>query len=123
MSLMSRGRAFVADKQKIAGKISVAYVRSASSIPLDVWLGQTGFASNIQNAARLERSEVDVLFEANDLVLNGVRITPLKGDRIVIELNGTAITLELMIPQTGEPSWRYSDAERTIIRAHCKRVI
>ena len=123
MSLLSRGREFISGKLQAAEGLTCVYTRGANSLTLAIWLGQTGFVSNIQDAARLERSDIDVLFLANDLILGGSATVPARGDRLTLSLNGSSVTLELMIPATGEPSWRYSDAGRTIIRLHCKRVV
>lgn len=87
-----------------------------------MWLGRTGMVSNLQDAARLEWSELDLCIVASELVLDEETTTPAKGDRITLTLAGNEVEMALMIPSSGEPSWRYSDPQRTIYRVHCKRV-
>lgn len=101
----------------------IVYTRGASSVNLTAWIGRTVFASNLQSNARVEFGEIDLLIEADQLILNGSVTTPVKGDRIAITLQGNPLTLELMIPATGEPAWRYSDPQRSRLRVHCKRVV
>lgn len=107
---------------KQAFPADITYTRDGVTIPLTATVGQTRFASQMEGKARVEFGEIDLIIESKDLVFDGAVTTPLKGDRIAITLNGTAMTLELMIPQTREPSWRYSDPERKRIRLHLKRV-
>lgn len=122
MSLMSRGKSFLNRKMGDAAGVSVSYTRAAETISLTAVIGRTVFASNLEGKARIEFGEIDLIIVAADLEFDGVQVKPERGDRIGITLDGTALTLELMIPQTGEPAWRYSDPERTRIRLHCKRV-
>ena len=122
MSLSSRLQSFVGRKMKEAFPAEITYTRDGVTIPLIATVGQTRFASQMEGKARVEFGEIDLIIESKDLVFDGAVTTPLKGDRIAITLNGTAMTLELMIPQTREPSWRYSDPERKRIRLHLKRV-
>ena len=94
---------------------------TATAISLTVWLGRTVFAQLIEGKGRVEFGELDVMIRADELLVSGSKITPARGDRIALTLNGTAVTLELMTPQTGEPPWRYSDPQRELLRVHCKR--
>lgn len=95
---------------------------SGTAISLTVWLGRTVFAQNIEGKGRIEFGELDVFVRADELLVSGAKISPAKGDRIALTLNGTAVTLELMTPSSGEPPWRYSDPQRELFRIHCKRV-
>lgn len=95
---------------------------SGTSFAITVPLGQTIFTSGLENAARFEWSELDILVLADDLTVNGSMIEPARGDSIAITLNGAAITLEIMTPSNGDRPWRYSGAYRDKIRIHCKRV-
>lgn len=70
-------------------------------------------------ATRIVRAERDYLFDAADLVLNGVLTEPARGHTIT---EGSR-TYELLSPGGDEPVWRYSDAGKTRIRAHTKEVV
>jgi len=100
----------------------ITYTRNASAVTLTASVGRTVFASQLDGKARVEFGEIDLIIDSADLVLDGIQTTPERGDRVSITLDGTAMTLELMVPQTREPAWRYSDPERKRIRLHLKRV-
>lgn len=102
--------------------VSVSYVRGAYSVTLTGVLGQTQFRTSMDGASRLDWSEADVLLRADQLILNSAVVTPLRGDRLTISLNGTSVVFEPMTPENGEPCWRYSDPQREMIRLHLKRV-
>lgn len=124
MSFMSDAREWLMDAMQVSDPYTATYTDDSSStqISLTVWLGRTVFASNLQGAARIEFGELDVMIRADELTVSGSKILPSRGDRIALTLNGTAMTLELMAPQTGEPAWRYSDPQRELLRVHAKRV-
>ena len=103
--------------------VSVTYTRGAYSVTLDVVLGQTRFASNSPNKARVEYSDRDYLITAAELVLNGSVVDPADGDRITEVVNGTSMIFEIMPPRnTDEPAARPSGPDRQTWRVHCKRV-
>lgn len=113
---------FLRGKMQDAAGVSVAYVRGAYSVTLTGWLGQTAFRTSLDGASRLDWGEADVLIRADELILNSAVVTPLRGDRLTISLNGTSVVFEPMTPDNGEPPWRYSDPQRETIRLHLKRV-
>jgi len=119
MSLFSRAATFLNRAMKDADPCSVSYTRGATTLSFTAWIGRTVFASNRQNAARIEFGEIDFLMEPSDL---GSLSEPTVGDRIACTLNGVALTFEIM-PIPGEPAWRYSDPQRTRLRVHAKRVV
>jgi hypothetical protein len=60
----------------------------------------------------------DYLIRAENLPFG----TPRDGDRITETVDGAELTFDVQRPFTGEPAWRWSDAQRTVYRIHCKRV-
>ena len=64
----------------------------------------------------------DYLITAADYVFGGVIVEPQDGDQI-IEVDGDVTrTFEAMSPDSDEPSWRYSDPHRVMLRIHTKLV-
>lgn len=122
MSFMSNARTWLMDTLQTADGYSATYTRSSASVSLTAWLGQTRFLSVVQGSGRLEFGELDVLIRADELILSGSRVDPARGDAIALTLNGTAITVEVMPPNSDEPPWRWSDPQRELLRIHCKRI-
>jgi hypothetical protein len=124
MSFMSDAMTWPRGTLQTAAPHTATYTDASSglTVSLTVWLGRTAFSSNAPNGARLEWGELDVMIRADELLISGSMISPARGDRIALTLNGVAVTLELFTPSTGEPPWRWSDPQRELLRIHCKRV-
>jgi len=126
-NLLDRGQATLMRVMGTAAGRTVTYTRGAQSTTLTAWPGRTLFARQTEEpGASVVWGERDYFFAAASLVLSGVLVVPAKGDRItdptVLDpASGQPCVFELATP-TGEPVWRYSDADRTEIRVHCKRV-
>ena len=100
---------------------SVTYLRGSNSVELDAAVGKTLF--EIDNGmAVLEKFESrDFLVRAGDLVLNGQRTLPERGDKVRETVAVTVYVYEVMAPGR-EPCWRYSDPYRRALRIHTKLV-
>lgn len=121
MSLRSRGSAALTRRLQQSDGVTVTYTRGAESATLTAWVGSTLFARTLDEpGASVVRGERDYLIPVASLVLGG-STTPQKGDRITETIGGAAVTFELQTP-TGEPAWRYSDADRARYRVHMKKV-
>jgi hypothetical protein len=124
--LMMRGQLALIARQKAAFGRTVTLTRGSSSWSFAAWPGKTLFARNQEEpGASVVHGEADYLFAAADLVAAGMPWPPARGDRltdptVLDPLTGQPVVYEFSTP-TGEPEWRYSDATRTVIRAHCKR--
>lgn len=121
MGLRSRGRAALIRRQKVAAGVEVTYVRGAVQIEgLTAWVGRTRFAQSapLPGGASLIWGDRDYLIAVGDLTLG----EPAEGDRIEETIEGVACVFECMVPDTGEPAWRYSDSSRTLYRLHMKQV-
>ena len=100
---------------------SVTYVRGSDSVELDAAVGKTVFEVD-NGTAVLEKFESrDFLVRAGDLVLDGQRALPERGDRVRETVAGTVYVYEVMAPGR-EPCWRYSDPYRRALRIHTKLV-
>jgi len=54
------------------------------------------------------------------LILNGVAVTPKRGDRITDSVDGKEYECAPIVD--GEPAWRNSDATGEVYRIHCCKV-
>jgi hypothetical protein len=126
VSRLTRGQAALVARQRVgavpAGTIT--YSRNAESVDLtgNAWVGRTVFRrTELQTeGASIVFGDRDYLIVAAALVLGGVRITPKEGDLVTETLNGVAVEFRVSaLP--GEDAWRWSDAGRTVLRAHVKQ--
>jgi hypothetical protein len=126
MGLLSKGQAMVNRAHKATESVAVTYTRKTDAgvltTPTPTIQARHGRALS---ASRQEESGVAVqwservyLIEVADLVLGGQPTTPDRGDRIT----EAGMIWELAPPETGDPSWRYSDQGRTLYRCYFKRV-
>lgn len=124
MSLVSRGSAAHKRRAKLSAGVSITYARGVDSVELTAWEGRTLFAieSRQEGAARVQWGDKDYLIVASELILDGDTVTPREGDRITQTLPEGDVTFEVLPPNRGEPAWRYSDPQRTILRVHVKEV-
>lgn len=96
---------------------SVTLQATPSSKLLKLSDGEGGFV--------YERTDMDWIIPAADLVLNGEPTEPRRGDRITFEVGayGEEQLFEVMPFGGGEePPWRWSDPYQTIARVHTKRI-
>lgn len=119
--LLNRGAALLSRTLASRNAVTVTYTRGAHSVTL------TGSAGSMllrlqdeYGGSRVERTDRDFLFAAAALVLNGVRVTPERGDVIAESAGGKDYTFTVL-PYSGEPCWRWADAGRTLIRVHTKK--
>lgn len=94
-----------------------------TAIPLIVSLGATFFKVDDREGQRSQWSERDYLIPVVSLVVDGVLFQPAKGDWIAeaMPLPHGVQHYEISAPND-EPAWRWSDAQHTLYRVHCKRV-
>lgn len=123
MSLLTSGQAALITRQQAAAVSgnTLTYRRGNTTVDLTnkAWTGRTVFASNLEGGARIEFGDRDYLIPVANLTALG---EPTTGDRISETIGSTVCTFEVMTPDTGEPSWRYSDQTRTVYRVHTKQV-
>jgi len=108
----------------VAAAVAITYSRGSQSVSIAeadeaAWPDNTRFSSNQEGGARLIWGDRDYLIKVSALTAMG---EPREGDRITETINGTAMIFQVMTPDTGEPSWRYSDTQRTLYQLHVKRV-
>ncbi len=98
----------------------IVYRRGLHGVNLVAIVGQTPVERD-DGHGTIVRSQVrDYLIEAADLVLDGQRVEPAKGDQIEETVGNTRITYEVL-PLGKEPPWRFSGPGRDQYRIHTKQ--
>ena len=121
-NLLEVGSQWLAGKLKEFASKSVLYRRGSQEVPVSATVGRTllklqdGFGG-----VRMEWTDRDFLIAAADLVLNGTRVLPERGDQIRETLGSRTFVYEVMAPGQ-EPPWRWSDEFRVLLRIHTKQV-
>lgn len=99
----------------------VTYVRGDASVALKATVGKTVFELQVDYGAVEKTESRDFLVRAKDLVLDGTRTLPERGDQVRETAGGKIFVYEVMAPGK-EPHWRYSDLYRRTLRIHTKHV-
>lgn len=123
--LLAQGAAWLDGQRHRYLTQTVTYRRGESAVQVQATIGRTVFRLNDAYGATVRHISRDYLIRAADLVLNGERVEPKRGD-LVIETDDAGIehTHEVMGPGAsgGGPDWRYSDPQRLVLRIHNKEI-
>jgi hypothetical protein len=98
------------------------YTQDGIDIPLTTCLvGRTVFRrSEATPGPIVVFGERDYLIPVADLKIADVRIVPKKGDKITETMpDGIARTFQVL-PEEGEPAFRFADQNQYLYRLHCK---
>ena len=103
---------------------TINYQRGESRVWLKATWGATEFEVTTSGETRIEHSDRDFIFSANDLILNGSRATPQRGDRVIVVMEDPRDneTFEVLAPAGIQP-YRTCDPEGHLIRVHGKRIV
>lgn len=122
MTFISDGVSWLAEQFATHESVEVTYRRGGEIVVLDATLGgQLLRTTDGRGNTRMERADRDFIFNVADLILYGNPATPERGDRIEATIGNVTERYEVL-PIGNEPAWRYSDAHKTRIRVHTKRV-
>jgi hypothetical protein len=124
--LLSKGSDWLRLTRKRNAAADVVYVRgSVSSQTLRAAKGQTAFdvADGGDDASMpVTVRSSDFLIDVEDLNLDGIPVTPQRGDQVVEGTVEEGVVFEVMSPDSNSPPWRYSDPYRRTYRIHTKQV-
>lgn len=124
-NLLELGSAWLADRRETHLAGLVTYQRGQDSVDVPATTGQTVFRFDDPSSyggATIRYVSRDFIVRVEHLTLDGVRVEPHRGDRVLETSNGTLYTHEVMPPGGDEPEWRYSDPQRTTYRIHTKLI-
>ena len=93
----------------------VLYKKGNDLVEIPATIGKTIFRIEDGYGRIVHYESRDYLISSADLMINGIIITPQKGDEIIDE----GFIYEVMAP-ANEPEWRYSDTFRNMLRIHTK---
>jgi len=119
--LLGTGAAWLEDQRHQHLTRTVTYQRGADTVGLAATIGRTQFEQADASDVIHRIESRDFLVRAADLVLGGVPVTPVAGDRIRETSGETTFVYEVMAPG-GEPPFRFSDVNRLTYRIHTKLV-
>lgn len=94
---------------------SVFYKRKSDFVAVPATIGKTIFRIEDDYGRIVHYESRDYLISSSDLLINGIIITPEKGDEIIDD----GFIYEVMAP-ANEPEWRYSDTYQNTLRIHTK---
>lgn len=118
IDLIQKGLTLLNQKLKDHASQTYQYVRGDVTIPIAMVLetpqhsqfsllggSPSGLDMAQANPVNVDR---DFSFEAADLVINGLIVTPAEGDQVQLTADdGTTYIYELMAPQSGQTMWKY----------------
>lgn len=123
--MLSDGLAFLSDALAVHAATTVRYARGASSVEVPATFGSKLLrVAGLDGMVRMEWTDMDFLIRASDLVLDGERATPERGDRITVAMPYDEQTFEVLPygADGSEPAWRWSDPHQSMLRVHTKCV-
>ena len=121
MDLLEQASAWLEDQRTRHASRPVTYQRGRRSVAVAATVGRTVFELDDGTGAVLKVESRDYLILAADLVLDGQRVLPAKGDRISESQDGQTFVYEV-VSVGDEPCWRYSDPYRKTLRVHSTQV-
>jgi hypothetical protein len=119
--LLADGAAMLDRVRKTHLSRTVTYLRGTASVELAATPGKTTFQVD-NGLGVLESFESrDYIVTAADLVLDGQRVRPERGDRIRDTVGGTVQVYEVMAPGR-EQHYRLAGPDQSLCRIHTKLV-
>jgi hypothetical protein len=121
--LIGQGASWLASQLKASASVRITYTRGNASVEVDATQGSTLFDQEDlpQMAAGLMQwRSADWLVNAADLQLDGVTVTPARGDYIERTNGGVTHRFDVVAPP-GSPPYRWSDRDGVRLRIHTKR--
>jgi hypothetical protein len=119
--LLRTGSDWLARQLKAHCSRTVIYRRGEQLVSVVAVIGRSQFEAVSEDGIVTRFESRDFLIATLDLVLNGTKIEPRRGDRVVEEANGQVHEYEVSAPEQ-ENVYRYCDPFRELMRIHTKRV-
>jgi len=99
----------------------VTYQRSSESVEIAATLGATTLEVTDEAGVTVRTQQTDFIVSAEALVLDGEKVTPQVGDRILVPGSGKTLVFEVLALAGGE-HFRPCDPMGTALRIHAKQV-
>lgn len=120
--MLDDGLAWLAGKLKTHTSRPIVYRRGADEVTVEAIVGRTLLKlDDGYGGVRMEWTDRDFLIAPEDLILDGQRTLPKRGDQIWETHDGKTLVYEVLAPGS-EPEWRWSDPHCKLLRIHTKQV-
>jgi hypothetical protein len=120
--LLRLGQEWLANQLKTHASRTVIYGRGANQTSVTAIIGRTLLKlEDGYGGVHMQWTDRDFLIPPDELVLNGSQVIPERGDTIRETDNGKIYVYEVNAPG-GEPTWRWSDPHRKLLRIHTKQI-
>ena len=120
--LLRLGQEWLANQLKTHASKTVVYVRGANQTSVTAIIGRTLLKlEDGYGGVHMQWTDRDFLISPDELVLAGLQVIPERGDTIREADNGKIYVYEVNVPGS-EPTWRWSDPHRRLLRIHTKQI-
>jgi hypothetical protein len=120
--LLRLGQEWLAKQLKTHASKTVVYVRGANQTSVTAIIGRTLLKlEDGYGGVHMQWTDRDFLIPPDELVLAGSQVVPERGDTIREADNGKIYVYEVNVPGS-EPTWRWSDPHRRLLRIHTKQI-
>lgn len=120
--LLRLGQEWLANQLKTHASKTVVYVRGANQTSVTAIIGRTLLKlEDGYGGVHMQWTDRDFLIPPDELVLAGLQVIPERGDTIREADNGKIYVYEVNVPAS-EPTWRWSDPHRRLLRIHTKQI-
>lgn len=121
-NILKSGMAYLTQQMLLHASETIVYSRGNDSVEVQAVLGKKLLKiDDGQGGFRIEVTDLDVLVAADDLVLASERVTPQRGDLVLLTTDYDTQTFEVL-PIGSEPAWRWSDPFQSMFRIHAKHI-
>ena len=120
---MQVGAAFLAGTLQSHAGQAVTYSRDGDSVEITATISQSEYDVGGVEAFHTSFRMKDFIVKASDLVLSTVQILPERGDRIVLEINDTVETYEVLPPGEDMDVYSNPDGRGVIFVIHTKLIL
>ena len=123
VNMLKTGLAYLTSQLANYASELVTYARGTDSVVVPAVIGHKLLRiDDGMGGVKLEWTDIDCIIPADQLILAGQRITPIRGDLIVVSTDYNEQTFEVL-PYGMDPPWRWSDPiGQTSIRVHAKNI-
>ncbi len=119
--LLRLGQKWLAEKLSQFASREIIYRRDDKVVILQATIGKTKGEQDVGDGLVLETEIRDYLIDTKDLVIDGERTLPERGDQIIEIDDGLRFIYEVL-PVGNQKAWRYSDPYRLKLRIHTKLI-
>jgi len=119
---LQQGLKWLSEQLKAHAAQEVKYRRGSKEVSVRAVVGRSLLKlDDGYGGIRMVWTDRDFLIAAEDLILDGARTLPQRGDQIEQIIDGTKHIFEVLAPGN-EPEWRWSDPHQTILRIHTTKL-